>query len=137
MLVLKERAGAGKIVGVVELMQQPRDGKVPGDPRLPSVPWRPGATPSVAYLSNLAVRKEWRGRGLGGTLVRACEGLAGRWGFDEVYLHAATQQEQTLAMYASMHYEALPDFDQPWWILALSGREPTRYHRKSLVPRAL
>lgn len=136
MLVLQERA-SGTIVAVAELMQQPRDGKVPGDFRLPRVelPWAPQPT-TVAYLSNLAVRKQWRGRGLGGTLVRACEGLAQNWGFDEVYLHAATQKSDLLSMYAAMRYEALPAFDQPWWVLALSGREPTRYHRKALPAAA-
>ena len=73
---------------------------------------------------------------LGGTLVRACEGLAQNWGFDEVYLHAATQKSDLLSMYAAMRYEALPAFDQPWWVLALSGREPTRYHRKALPAAA-
>ena len=36
----------------------------------PPLPARPR---QVAYLSNLAVRKDWRGRGLGGDLVCACE----------------------------------------------------------------
>ena len=133
MLVLQER-GSGDIVGVVEVMQQPCDGKVPGDFRLPSLPgpWAPPRAPVVAYLSNLAIRSEWRGRGLGSSLVAACEQVARSWGFDELYLHAATEKVGLLGMYSGMGYEALPSYDQPEWVLALAGREPTRYHRKRL-----
>jgi len=131
MLAVQERA-SGTIVGVVEVSQQPRDGKVPGDVRLPSLPWPEERAPWVAYLSNLAVRKEWRGRGLGSTLITACEQVADRWKFDEMYLHAATEQERLLRMYKGLAYEALPSYDQPAWVLAIAGREPTRYHRKTL-----
>ena len=134
MLAIQHRE-SGTIIGVAELSQQPRDGKVPGDIRFPSAPWM---TPpaQVAYTSNLAVRREWRGSGLGRTLVCACEELSLAWGFDEVYLHAATQQQRLLDMYATMDYEALPSFDQPDWVLALSGREETRYHKKGLQQQA-
>ena len=127
MLALQHRE-SGQIVGVAELLEQPRDGKVPGDLRLP---W---ATPPerVAYICNLSVLRAWRGRGLGTTLLRSLENVAGRWGFGEVYLHAATAQERLLGMYADQGYEQLPSFDQPGWVLALSGREATRYHRKPL-----
>lgn len=135
MLVLQERS-SGEIVGVAEMSQQPCDGKVPGDIRLPRLPWVEADSaipPQVAYLSNLAVRSAWRGRGLGRSLINACEQVARRWDFDEIYLHAATQQEGLLSMYSSMEYVSLPSFDQPPWVLALSGREPTRYHRKALL----
>ena len=79
----------------------------------------------------------WRGQGLGTKLLRSCETVAAqRWGFGEVYLHAATSQQRLLQMYAGQGYEELPSFDQPGWVLALSGREATRYHRKALAPAA-
>jgi ribosomal protein S18 acetylase RimI-like enzyme len=134
MLVLVERA-SDAIVGVAELSQQPRDGKVPGDVRPPRLPWTSAPEyPRVAYLSNLAVRTDYRSRGLGRSLIGAVESLARRWGFEEIYLHAATQQERLLAMYGALSYQQLPDFDQPPWVLAFSGREPTRYHCKALPP---
>lgn len=131
MLALQERS-SGTIIGVAELSQQPCDGKVPGDLRLPELPWarRP---PRVAYLCNLAVLRSWRGRGLGSVLIDTCERLVMDWGFEELYLHAATKQERLLQMYARRQYEALPAMDQPRWVLALSGREETRYHRKALT----
>jgi ribosomal protein S18 acetylase RimI-like enzyme len=129
MLALQHRE-TGSIVAVAELSEQPRDGKVPGDFRLPVAPW--GTRPQrVAYVCNLAVLSAWRGRGHGTSLLRSLERIAADWGFGEVYLHAATQQERLLAMYAAQGYEALPSFDQPDWVLALAGREATRYHRKS------
>ena len=137
MLALQERA-TGTIVGVAELSQQPRDGKVPGDFRLPlQLPWArsPDGTSlgaPVAYVCNLAVRSQWRSRGHGTALVQACEATARAWGFNEVYLHAATKDTKLLDMYRGMDYRALPIFDQPKWVLALAGREATRYHCKSL-----
>ena len=100
--------------------------------RLPALPFV--RQPSrVAYISNLAVRNSWRGRGLGSALLKSLESVASEnWKKGEVYLHAATAQQRLRDMYASRGYEELPDFDQPNWVLALSGREETRYHRKAL-----
>lgn len=133
MIALQERA-SGEIVAVADLSEQPRDGKVPGDLRLPRAPWGSDAPPArVAYVCNLAVLSSWRGRGLGTALLRSCETIAReRWGRREVYLHAATAQERLLDMYGKQGYEALPSFDQPQWVLALAGREQTRYHVKQL-----
>jgi ribosomal protein S18 acetylase RimI-like enzyme len=130
MVALQERS-SGEIVGVAELSQEPRDGKVPGDIRLPRAPWAP--TPErVAYICNLSVRSSWRRRGLGSSLLTACESIARHWGSDEVYLHVGADKERLLRMYRGHGYNALPEFDQPQWVLALSGREPTRYHCKAL-----
>ena len=128
MIALQHRE-SGTIVAVAELLEQPRDGKVPGDLRLPTLPWT-SQPKRVAYICNLAVLRAWRGRGLGTTLLRSCENVAQRWGFGEVYLHATTAQDELLSMYQRQGYEALPSFDQPGWVLALAGREATRYHRK-------
>ena len=131
MLVLQHRE-TNEIVAVGELSEQPKDGKVPGDLRLPALPFV--RQPSrVAYISNLAVRNSWRGRGLGSALLKSLESVASEnRKKGEVYLHAATAQQRLRDMYAGRGYEELPDFDQPNWVLALSGREETRYHRKAL-----
>ena len=68
-------------------------------------------------------------------MLRICEEYACEWGYSEVYLHAATENQRLLDMYEQWDYEQLPDFDQPEWVLALSGREATRFHRLPL-PRA-
>ena len=52
----------------------------------------------------------------------------------QVYLHATTKDEALLGMYSHLGYEQLPTFDQPQWVLMLSGREATRFHRRALPP---
>ena len=132
LMIAVQHRNTKAIVGVVEVSEQPCDGKVPGDVRLPTLPFI-SMPPNVAYVSNLAVLSEWRGRGLGSSLLEACEGVvASTWNLNEVYLHAATGQERLLSYYRERGYEQLPDMDQPTWVLAISGREPTRYHRKGL-----
>ena len=37
-----------------------------------------------------------------------------------------------IASHLASRYEQQPDFDQPQWVLSLSGREATRYHRRKL-----
>ena len=170
LMIAMQHRESGSIVGVVELSEQPCDGKVPGDVRLPWAPkqrevsthrpepstaLRPHSslpvpnhapwvithstlTPvlcsaQVAYICNLAVLNDWRGRGVGSALLQACEGLVSSyWSRSDVYLHASTAQERLLAMYRSRGYVQLPDYDQPDWVLAVAGREATTYHRKEL-----
>mmetsp|Transcript_21146 Transcript_21146/g.66200 ORF Transcript_21146/g.66200 Transcript_21146/m.66200 type:complete len:220 (-) Transcript_21146:242-901(-) len=123
----------GSVVGVVEVSIEPRDGRVPGDVRPLHPPWAPRER--VAYVSNLAVVSALRGKGLGRRLLRAAEGLAARWGHGEVYLHASADQPKLLRFYADQDYAPLPEFDAPQWVLALSGREQTRYHCRPLDSR--
>ena len=66
---------------------------------------------------------------------RQSKAVARDWGYEQVYLHAATRQQRLLDMYAKLDYTALPSFDQPDWVLAVSGREETRYHVKELAPK--
>ena len=104
--------------------------------------WRRCAVPSTALPRPLlymcattdACRAAGR-RGVAKAMLRVCEEYAHEWGYSELYLHAATENESLLAMYAQWDYEQLPSFDQPEYILALSGREATRFHRLPL-PRA-
>ena len=128
MLVLQE-GSSGPIVGVAELLVQPSDGLLPGDPRLPA--WVPFAAhaPPCAYFSNLGVLTSRRRRGLGRALLRACEAIAAQeWAVDAMYLHARSDDDNLLGMYAKWGYDALPEFDQPGWLLAVAGREPIRFH---------
>lgn len=134
LVLAAHEANGGRMIGVAELSTQPLDGKVPGDLRMPSLPlpWVK-REPECAYVSNLCVSASWRGRGVAKAMLRICEATAKEWGFDELYLHAATKNETLLAMYEGWQYEQLPDFDQPGWVLATSGREATRFHRRGLA----
>ena len=140
LMIAVQEVDTSRIVAIAELSTQPRDGKVPGDLRLPGwwppqLPWarsRPSRDLECAYLSNLCVAAPWRKRGLAKSLLRTCEELARAWGYSELYLHAATKDAPLLVIQRVVHGEQLPDFDQPDWVLATSGREATRYHRRAL-----
>ena len=134
MLALQEKQ-SGSIVAVAALTAAVRR-QGSGRPRTSMLPWaRDQQAPLVAYICNLAVLKQYRGKGLGTSLLRALEGVASRrWGFNEVYLHAATKEDRLLGMYETQGYSQLPELDQPGWVLAFSGREATRFHRKPLPP---
>ena len=135
LMIAVKHKDSDAIVGVIELMMQPCDGKVPGDLRFPQLPWMPPQEPvkEIPYISNLAVRSSWRERGVGSALLVTCERLTkDDWGFDEVYLHAATEKTKLLDMYGTRGYSQLPEMDVPGWVLATSGREATRFHRKAL-----
>jgi ribosomal protein S18 acetylase RimI-like enzyme len=86
----------------------------------------------VAYISNLAVDASQRKCGVGSRLLRAAEAVCSSWGYDEVYLHAASADSGLLDFYARQRYTALPEMDAPAWVLAISGREATRYHVRRL-----
>ena len=195
LVLVAQEAESGKIVAVAELSTQPLDGKVPGDIRMPNLPWRVSrdtvrssrsltraaanlsatltpsprlalsvtrrsvptcptcasraagggapcpappcrrlSYPSLCATATDAHRAAGR-RGVAKAMLLTCEEYAHEWGYSELYLHAATDNESLLAMYKHWEYEQLPSFDQPEYILALSGREATRFHRLPL-PRA-
>ena len=98
-----------------------------------SVPQWATRAPTVPYVASLAIARDSRRKGLGRALVRACESIACReWGHDAMFLHCTTSNEQLLEMYRGFGYQQLPGDDQPGWVLALSGREATRYHTRPL-----
>ena len=130
LMVCAHRPDSGEVLGVVEISIEPRDGRVPSDLRPVDPPW--AKRPRVAYVSNLAVAPVERKRGLGSRLLRAAEDLASRWGYEEVYLHAAANNTGLLQFYARQEYRQLPEFDAPGWVLAIAGREQTRYHYRVL-----
>jgi len=63
-------------------------------------------TPGVAKLERVAVRRPYRGRGLGRRLVRAVEDLAREAGMDEAVLHAQTR---LVDFYANLGYRRTGD----------------------------
>lgn len=117
------------------------------------------STPDVAYVASLSIARNFRGRGYGRLLLDVCGAIARtEWGYSEasrqslevhraamqhqrirppfptqqIFLHAATKDEFLLGWYRQLGYEQLPEFDQPNWVLSLSGREATRFHKLPL-----
>jgi len=130
LMICAHKPDTCQIVGVVEVSVEPRDGRVPGDVRPLHLPW--SAPSHVAYISNLAVDSSQRKRGVGSRLLRAAEAVSSGWGFGEVYLHVALAEDRLLAFYQRQQYAPLPEMDAPPWVLAISGREATRYHVRKL-----
>lgn len=60
--------------------------------------------PTRPLLSNLAVAEDSRGRGLGTTLVDACEAQAKTWGFSEMVLQVDEANERARRFYQSRGY---------------------------------
>jgi ribosomal protein S18 acetylase RimI-like enzyme len=58
-----------------------------------------------AYISNLAVSKEWRRRGVAQELLAECERIAAGWGYKELYLHVLADNERGRNLYQKLGYE--------------------------------
>lgn len=75
------------------------------------------------YLSNLAVRAEYRRQGVAYNLLVACESIALSWGFQDIYLHVLENNYQARRLYLKTGYK-LQQADPSWsaWLL----RQPRR-----------
>jgi ribosomal protein S18 acetylase RimI-like enzyme len=88
----------GQLVGFVELSLSTSLKYLGSD--IPQADARP-------VLANLAVQPEFRGRGLGGRLVEACEREATAWGYGEVVLMVDVDNVPARKFYASKGYDEL------------------------------
>ncbi len=72
-----------------------------------------------AYISNLAVSKEWRRKGVAQELLLECEQIAKSWGYTELYLHVMADNERGRNLYQKLGYElVVADFARsmiPWY----------------------
>jgi ribosomal protein S18 acetylase RimI-like enzyme len=58
-------------------------------------PWRD----KYLYLSNLAVKTEYRHRGVAQELLKTCERIALDWGFEDLYLHVLENNDAAQRLY--------------------------------------
>ena len=72
-----------------------------------------------AYISNLAVSREWRRKGVAQELLVECEQIAKSWGYTELYLHVMADNERGRNLYQKLGYElVVTDFARsmiPWY----------------------
>lgn len=75
------------------------------------------------YISNLAVRKSHRRRGIAQKLLLTCEQTSREWGFPDLYLHVLENNQQARQLYFKLGYR-LHEIDSGWssWLL----RHPRR-----------
>jgi ribosomal protein S18 acetylase RimI-like enzyme len=71
------------------------------------------------YISNLAVSRDFRRRGVARELLSHCEQLCKSWGYSELYLHVMSDNHRGLSLYHKIGYEVVSTelvwswF--PWW----------------------
>jgi ribosomal protein S18 acetylase RimI-like enzyme len=59
---------------------------------------------SFPYLSNLAVRPQYRRHGVASELLKACEKFSQEWGFQDLYLHVLDNNYQARQLYFKLGY---------------------------------
>lgn len=75
------------------------------------------------YISNLAVGRDFRRRGVAQQLLKDCEQLAQSWGYSELHLHVMGDNERGRNLYEKLGYE-LVTTEYIWSILP--WRRPER-----------
>jgi ribosomal protein S18 acetylase RimI-like enzyme len=68
------------------------------------------------YLSNLAVSREFRRRGIAQELISNCERLTIDWGYTELHLHVMGENERGRQLYQKLGYEIVSS-DSVWSII--------------------
>jgi len=66
--------------------------------------WQPRRS-QYPYVSNLAVSKSCRRRGVAKQLLLACEQTASDWGFPDIYLHVLENNHQARQLYLKTGYQ--------------------------------
>ena len=59
------------------------------------------------YLSNLAVSKDFRRRGVAQKLIESCEQQTANWGYTEIHLHVMGNNERGRNLYRKLGYEVI------------------------------
>ena len=73
----------------------------------------PTTKPRVPYISNVAVRRDARRRGVAGVMLDKCERAARVWGYSEVWIHVDVDNPVVRVAYERRGYVARSE-DQ-WW----------------------
>ncbi|MBW4559659.1 MAG: GNAT family N-acetyltransferase [Mojavia pulchra JT2-VF2] len=60
---------------------------------------------SFPYLSNLAVRPQYRRHGVASGLLTSCEKVSQEWGFQDLYLHVLENNHQARQLYFKLGYQ--------------------------------
>ncbi|WP_404790216.1 GNAT family N-acetyltransferase [Altericista sp. CCNU0014] len=85
---------------------------------------------SVPYISNLAVARSFRRRGIGRQLLLACEPIAQHWQHDTLYLHVKKDNQVARGLYFNLGYRRQQD-EIPVWA-RLFGQSQQLLMSKSL-----
>lgn len=114
----RQGANANSVVGTVEMALRPCS-------------WQPWSS-QYPYISNLAVHRSCRRRGVAQQLLLRCERTALDWGFCDLYLHVLENNHQARQLYLKAGYR-LHQSD-PSWSDWLPGRPRRLFLHKHLAP---
>ncbi|MBW4419749.1 MAG: GNAT family N-acetyltransferase [Myxacorys californica WJT36-NPBG1] len=95
-------------------------------------PW-PIRTNHYPYLSNLAVREDYRGRGIAKKLLATCDRIVTGWGFQEIYLHVLETNNSARQLYLKAGYQV--EETQSGWSSFLFGQPQRMLLHKKLEKR--
>jgi ribosomal protein S18 acetylase RimI-like enzyme len=84
--------GQSQVIGTIEVGVRTNNYRQP-------TPYR------YAYISNLAVSRDFRRRGVAAELLINCERLTKSWGYTELYLHVMGDNERGRNLYKKLGYE--------------------------------
>lgn len=77
---------------------------------------------SYVYLSNLAVRLDWRRQGVALKLLTTCEKVALDWGFKDIYLHVMEDNLHARRLYEKAGYQIQEMEETPLTWIGFSAR---------------
>jgi ribosomal protein S18 acetylase RimI-like enzyme len=96
-----------------------------------SNPWQ-SKTSQYVYLSNLAVREEFRRQGIAEQLLLSCEPYVQSWGYRNIYLHVLETNQAAKGLYFKLEYR-LEEIQPSWdWFLGKPRRMFLRKEVQSL-----
>jgi ribosomal protein S18 acetylase RimI-like enzyme len=67
--------------------------------------------PDYPEIRMLAVDQEWRGKGIGKSLMHHCIEMSAKQGYSAVGLHTAEFMKNALSLYRKMNFQLVPELD--------------------------
>jgi ribosomal protein S18 acetylase RimI-like enzyme len=83
------------------------------------------------YLSNLAVSRDFRRRGVAQELIRSCEQQTIDWGYTELHLHVMADNERGRKLYQKLGYQTVSS--ELIWSIIPWHRPERLFLRKQLI----
>lgn len=93
-IALYNQQGCSQIIGTIEVGVRNANYRQPTQHR-------------YVYISNLAVSRDWRRRGVAQELLTNCEQLTKSWGFTEIHLHVMGDNDRGRNLYEKLGYEII------------------------------